>query len=120
MLRTLISCGLIATMSPTAAVAADDPASSMFSIGGFGTFGMVHSNQNKEDYTSAPDQAVGAGYTNSWSAAVDSLFGVQLSANLTPKFSAVLQVIAQQNYDGRYWPHVEWAKLKYQATPDFS
>jgi hypothetical protein len=120
MLRTLLTCSLIAAMSPVAVAAVDDPASPMFSIGGFGTFGVVHSSQNKADYTSAPDQAVGAGHTQSWSAAVDSLFGVQLSANLTPKISAVLQVVAQQNYDDRYWPHLEWANLKYQVTPDFS
>jgi hypothetical protein len=120
MLRTLITCGLIATMSPTAAVAADDPASAMFSIGGFGTFGVIHSDQNSADYTAAPDEAVGAGHTHSWSVAVDSLFGAQVSAKLTPKLSALLQVISQQNYDDTFRPHVEWANLKYQVTPDFS
>jgi hypothetical protein len=120
MLRILITCSLIATMSPTGAAAADDPASSMFSIGGFGTFGVVHSDQNKADYTAAPDEATGAGHTHSWSAAVDSLFGAQASAKLTPKLSAVLQVISQQNYDDTFRPHVEWANLKYQVTPDFS
>jgi hypothetical protein len=119
MLRTLITCCLIA-MWATAVAAAEDPAESMFSIGGFGTFGVVHSNENKADYTDEPDEAVGAGHTHRWSAAVDSLFGVQVSANLTSQFSAVLQLIAEQNYDASYRPHVEWANIKYQFTPDFS
>src|ERR1700729_352835 len=120
MLPILITCSLLATMSPTAALAADDPASSMFSIGGVETFGVGASDQNKKDYTAAPDEATGAGHTHSWSAAVDSLFGVQVSARLTPKLSAVVQVISQQNYDDTFRPHVEWANLKYQITPDFN
>src|SRR5580698_1612797 len=120
MLRTLITCAVIATMASAAAAAADEPASPMFSIGGFGTFGVVHSDQDKADYTSAPEESVGAGHTHRWSAAVDSLFGAQVAANLTPKISAVLQVISQQNYDDTFRPHVEWANLKYQITPDFS
>jgi len=31
-----------------------------------------------------------------------------------------VQLIAQQNYDGTFRAHVEWANLKYQFTPDFS
>ena len=55
-----------------------------------------------------------------WSAAVDSLIGGQVAATITPKFSAVLQVIAQQNYNNTFWPHIEWADLKYQVTPELS
>jgi len=120
MLRQLITCSVITAMSSTAAVAAGDPAAPMFSIGGFGTAGVVHSDQSNADYTSSPEEAAGAGHTHSWSAAVDSLFGMQVAANLTPKFSAILQVISQQNYDDTFRPHVQWANLKYQITPDFS
>jgi predicted porin len=32
----------------------------------------------------------------------------------------VLQVVVQQNYDNTYRPHVEWANVRYEFTPDFS
>jgi predicted porin len=105
-------------MAPVAALA-DDPAP-MFSFGGFGTLGVVHSSQHSADFTSSSAEALGAGYTHDWSAAVQSIIGAQVAANLTPKLSAVLQVISQQNYDASFRPHVEWANLKYQFTPDFS
>jgi hypothetical protein len=92
----------------------------MFSLGGFGTLGVVHSDQDKADFTSTPFERSGAGYTRRWSAAVDSLFGLQATLNFTRGLSAVLQVISQQNYDGSFRPHVEWANLKYEFTPDMS
>jgi hypothetical protein len=92
----------------------------LFSFSAFGTLGEVHSSQDKADFTSSIFQPNGAGYTHRWSAAVDSLIGAQLTANIVPKLSAVLQVIAEQNYDGTYRPHVEWANIKYQFTPDLS
>src|SRR5688572_31146235 len=49
-----------------------------------------------------------------------SLIAGQVNANFTPKLSAVLQVVAEPNHQGNYDPHVEWANIKYQFTPDFS
>ena len=100
--------------------AAADPTASMFSFAAFGTLGVVHSNQDKGDFVATPFEASGAGYSHSWSAAVDSLVGAQVRANLTPELSAILQVISQQNYDASFTPHVEWANIKYQFNPDFS
>jgi hypothetical protein len=98
---------------------AADGDSSMFSFNGFGTVGVVHSSQDKADFTATDFEPNGAGYSRSWSASVDSLLGAQAIANLTPQLSAVLQLVAQQNYNDTYWPHVEWANIKYQFTPDF-
>lgn len=92
----------------------------MFSISGFGTLGVVHSSENDADYTSSIYKPNGAGHTHTWSADVDSLLGVQLNAVFTPKLSAVLQIIAEQNYNDTYRPHIEWANIKYDFTPDFS
>jgi hypothetical protein len=120
LLRGFLVCCGVALLWPIAAAAADDAASPMFSFGGFGTLGVVHSDQNHADFTSLPTEARGAGYPHSWSAAVDSLIGAQVTANLTPGLSAVLQIISQQNYDASFRPHVEWANIKYEFTPDFS
>jgi hypothetical protein len=99
---------------------ASDSGSSVFSFSGFGTVGETHSSEDKADFTASIFQPNGAGHTRSWSPEVDSLIGGQLSARITPELSAVVQVIAQQNYDGTYRPHVEWANIKYQFTPDLS
>jgi hypothetical protein len=105
----------------TGAYSADQDADTqILSFSGFGTLGEVHSSQDKADFTASIFQPNGAGYTHSWSSDVDSLIGGQLSANFAPKLSAVVQVIAEQNYDGSYTPHVEWANIRYQFTPDFS
>ncbi len=102
-----------------AAETADSTAGgSIFSFSGFGTVGAVHSSEDKADFAASVFQPNGAGYTRSWSPEVDSLVGAQVSARITPELSAVLQAIAEQNYDGTFRPHVEWANLKYQFTPD--
>jgi hypothetical protein len=91
----------------------------MLSFSGFGTLGVVHSNERQADFTSSILKPNGAGYSHAWSEDVDSLIGGQVTANFTPQLSAVLQVISEQNYDNTYRPHVEWANIKYQLTPDF-
>ena len=92
----------------------------MFTFSGFGTLGVVHSSEDQADFTSDIFKPNGAGYSHSWSADVDSLLGGQVSANFTPRLSAILQVVAKQNYDNTYRPHVEWANISYQVAPNFS
>jgi hypothetical protein len=98
-----------------------DPGASMFAFSGFGTLSVVHSSEDRADFTDNNIfQPNGAGYTHPWSAAVDSRIGAQVTAHFTPQLSAVVQLIAEQNYNNTYTPHVEWANLDYQVTPDFS
>jgi hypothetical protein len=108
------------TAVATAAGTPEEPPPSMFTFGAFGTLGVVHSDQPLADFTSSRVEGSGAGYTRTWSAAVDSLVGAQVDARLTRQLSAVLQVISEQNADSGFTPHIEWAYLKYQCTPDFS
>jgi hypothetical protein len=91
-----------------------------FSFNGFGTLGLVHSSEKQADFTSIFSKPDGAGHSDDWSADVDSLLGVQVTANLSSQLVAVVQVIAEENYDHTYRPHVEWANIKYEFTPDFS
>ena len=112
---TLFSATLYA-----ASASAHHSAPPMFSFSGFGTLGVVHSSEDQADFSSSILKPDGAGYSHAWSKDVDSLIGGQVTATITPKLSAVLQVIAEQNYDNSYQPHVEWANIKYQLTPDFS
>jgi hypothetical protein len=92
----------------------------VFSFGGFGTVGVVHSSEKNADYISGINKPNGAGYTHDWSPDVDSRIGAQLTANLSPRWSVVLQVVSEQTYNDKYEPIVEWANVKYQFTPDFS
>src|ERR1700692_321141 len=92
-----------------ACASAEDPGASMFSLSGFGTLGVVHSSEDKADFTSTIFKPNGAGYSHDWSAAVDSLIAAQVTAHFTPQLTAVLQLDAEQNYDNSYRPHVEWA-----------
>jgi hypothetical protein len=119
--RALFALALITLTFPHRACAdLQGPGGSTFSFNGFGTAGIVHSNDDKADFTANNYEPNGAGYSRSWSASVDSLIGGQLTATLTPQLSAVLQLVAQQNYNDTYWPHMEWANIKYLFTPDFS
>jgi hypothetical protein len=91
-----------------------------WSLSGFGTIGAVHSSERNADYTSSVLKAKGAGATRRWSADVDSRLGAQLDLNLDRRWSAVLQVVSEQGVDKSYRPRVEWANVKYQATPELA
>lgn len=87
---------------------------------GFGTIGAVHSNLHEADFTSSVLKAGGAGRTHPWSMDVDTRLGAQLDVALDRRWSAVLQVVSEQRLDNSYRPAVEWANVKYQATPDLA
>jgi hypothetical protein len=113
---------LVAILSSPAGVraAVEDTGASMLSFSGFGTLGLVHSSEDSADFTANLLQPSGAGHTHSWSPDVDSRLGAQATAHFTPQLSAMLQVISEQRYDNTYKPHVEWANIAYQPTPEFS
>ena len=98
----------------------DETGPAIFSFSAFGTLGVVHSSEDKADFTASSLQPNGAGYTHSWSPDVDSRLGAQVTAHFTPQISAMLQVISEQRYDNTYRPFVEWANITYQPTPEFS
>ncbi len=99
---------------------AEEAAEPMFSLSGFGTLSMVHSSEDLADFGVGAFVLHGAGHTREWSPEVDSRLGAQLTGNFTPRLSANIQLIAEQRQDGDYPPHVEWANIKYQMTPQLS
>jgi hypothetical protein len=100
------------------ALAEDTPP--LFSFSGFGTLGVIHSDNDKADYLVDAFHPDGSAYTHRWSADADSRAALQLTANLTSTLTGVVQVIAEQRYDGTYRPSVEWANVKLQVTPELS
>jgi opacity protein-like surface antigen len=111
------AAAMLVCMTAASAQIAETP---NFSFNGFGTFGVVRSDEDQADFASnlfAPD---GAGYTREWSPEVDSVLGLQLTADLTPRLTGIFQVVSEQRYDETYTPEVEWANLKFDVTPDLS
>lgn len=98
---------------------AQDHARPMLTFDGFGTIGVVHSDEEHADFVAnslvVPE---GAGHTSQWSAEVDSRLGLQLTAEFTPRTSAVGQVVIEQQHDDSYEPEIEWLNLTHEATPD--
>ena len=106
-----LSCG---------AAAAADILPDTWKLSGFGTLGAVHANTDDADFTNSVLKSSGAGASGRWTGDVDSRLGVQLDVALLPQWSAVLQLVSEQQYNASYSPRVEWANLKYQVTPDIA
>jgi hypothetical protein len=91
-----------------------------WTFGGFGTIGVAHNSDRQADYTSTVLKANGVGYSRTWSPHLDSRLGAQLGLIANKQWSGVVQLISEQGLEGNYRPIVEWAYIKYQATPDLS
>jgi len=115
----LVALTMLSCCMARAGEAAPD-ASVRWSLGGFGTVGAVHSNEDQADFTANVLNPGNAGYSHAWSATVDSRAGMQLGAEWSSSWSAVLQLVSERTLQSGYAPAVEWANIKYQATPDFS
>jgi hypothetical protein len=92
----------------------------VFSFSAFGTLAIVHSSEDLADFSASASKPRGAGHSRAWSAEPDSLVAAQVAARISERFSAVLQVVSEQNHEHSYRPHVEWANLKYEVTPGLS
>jgi len=116
----VVACvlALLSPASPALADEAGDGSGMALALDGFGTFGFVHSSERRADFAGGQLQPDGAGATREWSADVDSRLGLQLGAVFSPRLSGVVQVISEQRHDGGYTPHVEWANLQWQLSPD--
>jgi hypothetical protein len=118
-IRQLLLLALTLGLGSTgAATAADSDPASGFSLKGFGTLGLTHSDENNVEFVrdlSQPD-GVAAG----WSAQVDSVLGLQAGYRFSDQAEGVLQVISRYRYDGGWRPEVSWAFLRYDPDPTLS
>jgi hypothetical protein len=96
------------------------PMQPMFAVNGFGTIEQAHSTARYGDYVFDNLQPLGIGRSRDWSGDTDSRLGVQLTSNITPQLSGVLQIVSEYRWNDTYTPFVNWANLKYAFTPDFS
>jgi hypothetical protein len=110
----IVLASLAAIGQPPANAA--EPTKPTLAFNGYGTLGIVHSSEGRADFIGGSLLKRGAGHSSSWSAEVDSRLGAQLEATFNAKLAAVVQVIAEQQADGTYTPHLEWANVSYQLT----
>ncbi|SFB91896.1 hypothetical protein [Massilia yuzhufengensis] len=115
----VLACGVLAAAWAAEATAGDAAAAPAWKLSGFGTLGAVHASTRTADFTSTVLRATGAGRSARWSAEVDSRLGAQLDVVQGP-WSAVLQLVSEQDLEGSYRPRVEWASISYQASPDLA
>ena len=91
-----------------------------WSLSGFGSAGAAYSNHADGDYITSALKPDGVGASGRWSTSLDSRLGAQLNFTANDQWSAVLQAVSEQRLDYSYRPVVEWANIKYQATPDLA
>jgi len=109
-----------APAEPAEPVEAAEPAEPAWTFGGFGTLSAVHSTQAQADYTASPISPGQAGFGKAWAFDVDSRLGAQLGVQLDKRWSAVVQVVQERSVARHYEPHLEWANVKFQATPELA
>ena len=119
-LSVLQAGAFAAAMLAASAAQADEAEGPSSTFGGFGSLGLAHSDYHQADFNSSTLKGDGTGYTSSWSPNLDSRLGAQLDVKFNQRWSGVLQVITEQRYNNSYRPSVEWANIKYQATPDLA
>ena len=112
---TLLALCLHAT--GTNATGLDPP---LFTFSGFGTLAIAHSSEDQADVAANLSKPRGPGFSRSASAEGDSLVAAQLTVRPNPRLSAVVQVISELNPDRTFRPHVEWANIQYQVTPELA
>jgi len=119
-IATALGLAACCAIAPCHAEESIAPAVPFYKLSGFATAALSWSDSGDADYTSSVLKGSGAGATARLSANVDSRLGLQLDLNLAAQWSAVLQVISEQRLDKNYRPTVEWANVKYQATPELA
>lgn len=116
-MRRLLPVCLGLMLSVTSVVAEARPLTDdgRLTFSGFGTLGLVHSNQGDAGFIRDISQPKGA--DKGWSARTDSLLGAQVGYRLTDELDAVVQGISRYGQDGNYRPEVSWAFLRYRPDP---
>lgn len=119
---TMFSAMIAAAMAGLGVASSNAAAQGRFtprlSLDAFGTFGLAYSSEGRADYVENVMQPDGPGHSHGLDARLDSRIAGQASAFLGAKISAVVQIMAEQNFDHGYEPHVEWAYVGYAIASD--
>lgn len=105
---------LLSILAGFMSLAHADDDDKIFHFSGFGTVGFAHSDNDQADYRSNLYQPNGPGASHRYDWGMDSNLGLQLAAEFNPRWSAVVQLLADRNYDKTFIPELEWANVKFQ------
>lgn len=82
-------------------------------LSGFGTLGYAQSNSDNSPYLRGEG---GEGADSDGTFKVDTRLGIQMDSHFNERFSATLQGVARQNYEGNFKPKAQWAFIKTQLS----
>ncbi|WP_445621032.1 porin [Kushneria sp. Sum13] len=85
-------------------------------LSGFGTIGLIHSDQGEADFVRDIGQPKGA--EQGWSGRTDTRLGLQASLLLTRELDVVVQGMSQYHSSGDFSPELMLAFVRYAPTPD--
>ncbi|MFZ6766257.1 porin [Undibacterium sp. Di26W] len=83
-----------------------------YSVSGFGTLGVVHSNTRDVDIVRDLTQPYGVGYSRQTDFGVDSNLGLQINYRPSENFDTALQVVARRSAEV-HQPQLTWAYARY-------
>jgi hypothetical protein len=101
----------IAAALPSAASAVD------FSYNGFSTaaYSQTDTDQAQVGYSGQPE-----GIDSNGTLGFDSKLGMQVTAKFDERFSATVQGVGYTDLTSKWEPHLDWAYLRAQVTPNLS
>jgi len=117
MVKQSAHLALVAAALCSSSVFAEARFGEYLTLSGFGTLGVVSSDNDKVDFVrdGAPE---GAGQKESWN--VDSKIGLQANVTANDWLSGTLQVLAEQRYEPGIKADVEWAFVKLKPMDGLS
>ncbi|MFC0336370.1 porin [Kushneria avicenniae] len=86
-------------------------------LSGFGTLGLLHSNQEHADFVRDIGQPKGA--EQGWSSRIDTRLGLQADIRFDEKLTGVIQGMSQYHSSGDFSPELMLAFLRYSPDPGF-
>lgn len=89
--------------------AADDKP---FTISGFGTLGVVHSDNRNVDIVRDLTQNDGVGFTRQTDFGLDSNFGIQINKRINDNLDTALQIVSRRSANN-FQPEITWAYGRY-------
>lgn len=117
---TLAGVAAVALLAVAPPAGAQEGRTPRVSIDGFGTLGLIYSSERGADYVWNSTRPNGPGHSEAVSPAADSRLAGQVTFLATPRLTAVVQVVSEQDHEDAYTPKLEWANVSYAITPDFS
>jgi len=115
--KKLLTLALVALFSLPNAYALD--LGHDVTIKGFGTAGLVYSDNNQADFVATGYlNPRGAGRTENISGVVDSKLGMQMDWQATSRLSFTGQAVSKQDTNNSWVPELQWAFAKYKILPD--